>query len=226
MTRLLLAEDEPDLAQALARGLRDEAYIVDVARDGGEALWAAGSGQHDALVLDVRMPVLDGNEVCRRLRAAGSRLPVLMLTACDDTRDVVKGLDAGADDYLTKPFVFAELLARLRALLRRGSAGTGAELVVAHLRLDTTARRCFAGEQEVPLTAMEYRLLEMLLRNVGRVQSRERLASALWDDELGPGSNSLEVHMRNLRRKLEVPPFSQVLHTRRGVGYVAISPNP
>ncbi len=220
MVRLLLVEDEDALARSLIRGLREEGYVVDHARDGEEALWAAGSTLHDAMILDVRIPRPDGREVCRRLRHDGSRLPILMLTACDANEDIVAGLDAGADDYVTKPFQFAVLLARLRALVRRGSAGTSARLSIADLELDVAARRAWRGGEPVDLTEMEFRVLEHLMRHAGRVQTKARLSAALWDDEIGPGSNALEVHVANLRRKIDAPPATRLLHTRRGVGYV------
>lgn len=215
MTRLLLAEDEPDLAQALARGLRDEAYIVDVARDGGEALWAAGSGQHDALVLDVRMPVLDGNEVCRRLRAAGSRLPVLMLTACDDTRDVVKGLDAGADDFMAKPFAIAELRARVRALGRRGAVTRDLVYVFDDVRLDLAGRAAHRGERPVAVTAKEWSILEVLAKQAGRFVSRTDLLEGVWGDASESAAGSLQVLIARLRRKLG----PNLIKTLRGEGY-------
>jgi DNA-binding response OmpR family regulator len=224
VTRLLLVEDEEAMARTLCRGLREESYVVDHASDGDEALWAARTALHDAMILDVRIPRLDGREVCRRLRAEGSRLPILMLTACDAIEDVVHGLDAGADDYLTKPFAFAELLARLRALVRRGSAGTSARLTVADLELDTSARKVCRAAVPIEVTEMEFRVLELLMRNAGSVQTRARLAAALWDDEIGPGSNALEVHVANLRRKIDAAPHPRLLHTRRGVGYVLTPP--
>ena len=218
MARLLIVEDEPALAMALARGLREESYIVEAVGDGACALWAARTNQFDAMLLDVRIPAPNGWEVCRRLRAERSRLPVLMLTACDATEEVVQGLDAGADDYLAKPFVFAELLARLRALIRRGGGGTDIELRVGPVRLDTAARRAFRGDQCVTLTAMEFRVLELLMRHAGTVVTRERLASAMWNDEIGPESNALEVHVAHLRKKLG-DREGVWLQTRRGVGY-------
>lgn len=221
MARLLVVEDEPTLAAALARGLREESYVVETVSDGDTALWAARSQEFDAMLLDVRIPAPDGCEVCRRLRAERSRVPILMLTACDATEDVVRGLDAGADDYVTKPFAFAELLARLRALIRRGSAGTEAELRVGPVRLDTAMRRAFLDEHDVAVTEMEYRVLELLMRRVGAVVSRDRLAAAMWDDEIGPGSNALEVHIANIRKKIGDRKGS-LLQTRRGVGYVLV----
>ncbi len=220
MARLLLVEDEPALARALAQGLREESYIVDVVGDGATALWAARGQEFDAMVLDVRIPDVDGYEVCRRLRTNRSRLPILMLTACDATEDVVRGLDAGADDYVTKPFVFAQLLARLRALMRRGSAGTTAEFAVGELRLDTAARRAYRGATEIELTEKEYKILELMMRQAGTVIRRERLTAAIWDDDMGPGSNALEVHIANLRRKIDAPFGRGMLQTRRGVGYL------
>lgn len=222
MARLLIVEDEPALAAALARGLREEAYVVEVVGDGDSALWAARTQQFDAMLLDVRIPAPDGCEVCRQLRAERLCLPILMLTACDATEDVVRGLDAGADDYVNKPFVFAELLARLRALIRRGSAGTDAALCVGPLRLDTAARRAFRDGVDVSLTEMEFRVLELLMRRAGTVVPRDRLTGAMWDDDLGPGSNALEVHIANLRRKLG-DRKSELLQTRRGVGYVIVA---
>jgi DNA-binding response OmpR family regulator len=220
MPRLLLVEDEERLARSLCVGLRDEGYAVDHARDGDEALWLAAPGRHDALILDLRLPGIGGLEVCRRLRARGDAVPVLVLTACDATPEVVAGLDAGADDYVTKPFSFDELLARLRALLRRGSPGASARLCCGDLEMDLQARRVWRAGREVELTNLEFRLLERLLRNAGRVQSKLCLAAALWDDELGPKSNVLEVLVSSLRRKLDHGRPQALLHTRRGQGYL------
>lgn len=220
MTRVLIVEDEPRLARSLQVGLTDEAYVVDVAADGEEALWFASSGNHDAVVLDLRLPKLGGLEVCRRLRARGVSIPILMLTACDTTDDIVAGLDAGGDDYMTKPFELAELLARLRALLRRGSGGSSAVLRVADLELDTAMRAVRHEGRPLALTNMEYRLLEFLMLHAGSVQSRDRIAAALWSDETGPDSNVLEVLVSGLRRKLHDGSDRQLLQTRRGVGYV------
>ncbi len=220
MTRLLLVEDEVALARSLSQGLREESYVVDHVSDGEAALWSARGGAHDAMLLDVRIPRVDGREVCRRLRAEGSQLPILMLTACDSIDDIVLGLDAGADDYVTKPFAFDELLARVRALVRRGSAGTSAVLQIDDLRLDVAARRAWRADLELDLKEMEFRVLEHLMRNPGRVQTRARITAAIWHDELGPESNALEVHVAKLRKKLDQPSRPRLLHTRRGVGYV------
>lgn len=222
MTRVLIVEDEPILARSLRVGLTDESYVVDVAGDGEEALWYAASGFHNAMLLDVRIPKLNGIEVCRRLRKGGAVVPILMLTACDATEEVVAGLDAGADDYMTKPFEFAELLARLRALMRRGSRGGTSVLRMGGLELDTSARTVTHDGQLVVLTNMEYRLLAHLLHNLGSVQSRDRIQAALWDDETGPDSNVLEVLVSGLRRKLHGGSADGCLQTRRGVGYVLV----
>ncbi len=220
MSRLLLVEDEERLARSLEVGLRDEGYVVDRAADGEEALWLAGARHHDGVILDLRLPRVGGLEVCRRLRDRGDRTPILVLTACDATGDVVAGLDRGADDYLKKPFEFAELLARLRALVRRGSSGTAVRLRLADLELDAAARRVWRAGREVELTALEFRLLEFLLLHAGAVLERARIAAALWDDELGPDSNVLEVLVSNLRRKIDRGAAPHLLHTRRGSGYV------
>jgi DNA-binding response OmpR family regulator len=224
MARILLVEDEERLARSLLVGLRDEQYVVDHARDGEEALWQAEAGHHDLLVLDLRIPKVDGLEVCRRLRKKGSALPILMLTACDTTTDVVAGLDLGADDYLTKPFEFAELLARIRALLRRGSAGRSARLALADLEMDVAARRAWRGGRELHLSTLEFRVLEHLLRNAGSVQSKARITAAVWQDEIGPDSNVLEVLVSSLRRKLEREHAPALVHTRRGAGYLLAEP--
>ncbi len=220
MSRVLLVEDEDRLARSIVVGLRDEGYVVDRAADGEEALWFANAGHHDALILDLRLPKVGGLEVCTRLRSRGVTTPILMLTACDAPQDVVTGLDLGADDYLTKPFEFAVLIARLRALLRRGSSGASARLRLADLEVDAAARRVWRGGHEVALNRMEFRLLEFLLLHAGKVQSKGRIAAALWDDELGPDSNVLEVLVSHLRRKIDRGSARPLLHTRRGVGYV------
>jgi two-component system copper resistance phosphate regulon response regulator CusR len=220
VTRLLLAEDEEGLGRSLEIGLREEGYIVDRAMDGEEALYHARVGQHDALILDLRMPRIDGWTVCRKLRAASSTLPILMLTACDTTPEIVEGLDAGADDYLTKPFDFDELLARLRALLRRGSRGAASILRIADLELDTARKTATCSGHLLALRPQEFQLLEFLLLHAGEVLSKERIAAALWDDEIGPDSNALEVHVSQLRRKLEQAGLPPLLHTRRRQGYL------
>ncbi|MBK8978513.1 MAG: response regulator transcription factor [Planctomycetes bacterium] len=207
----------------MAVGLRDVGYVVDEAHDGEEALAGARSGLYDAIVLDLRLPGVSGLEVLRALRERGDRIPVLVVTACDTTQEVVAGLDAGADDYVTKPFAFAELLARLRALLRRSAASNpGAEgrLRTGDLELDPTQLRAWRDGRELGLSNLEYRLLEHLVRHAGRVQSRDRLAAALWETDATPESNALEVHVSSLRRKLDRGTATRMIHTRRGVGYL------
>ena len=220
MTRILLVEDEERLARSLMVGLRDEEYVVDHARDGEEALWLASAGHHDLILLDLRIPKISGIDVCQKIRLDGCVIPILMLTACDSKEDIVRGLDVGADDYVTKPFDFEELLARIRAMLRRGAPTKSERLRVADLEMDIGERRVWRGGEEIPLSNMEFRVLEHLLRNAGRVQSKSRIAAAVWDDELGPDSNVLEVLVSNLRRKLDRQVDRSLLHTRRGAGYL------
>lgn len=218
--RILVVEDEAALADALRSGLSDELYAVDVARDGEEGLWAARTGVYDAIVLDRMLPKLPGLDVCRRLRSERSRVPILMLTAMDATRDVVAGLDAGANDYLVKPFAFEELLARLRALLRSASADRTCVIEVDDVRIDTAAHSVTRAGELVDLTAKEFQLLEYLASRRGEVVSKERLAEALWAHDCEPDSNALEVYVANLRRKLERGRARPLLHTVRGAGYV------
>lgn len=220
MTRLLLVEDEVRLARSIMIGLKDEGYVVDHAADGEDALWQGRSGHHDAILLDLRIPKVGGLEVCRRLRSEHVRTPILMLTASDTKDDVVTGLDHGADDYLTKPFDFSELLARLRALLRRSAAGQASRMQVADLIVDVGARRVWRGDTEIGLSNLEYRLLEFLVLHAGVVQSKTRIAAAIWDDELGPESNVIEVLVSTLRKKIDRDRDVPLLRTRRGAGYV------
>ncbi len=222
MARLLLVEDEDFLARSLQVGLEDELYLVDRAGNGEEALWHARSGHHDAMILDLRIPPPSGLDVCRCLRAEGRKLPILILTACDTPQEVVAGLDAGADDYLTKPFAFEVLLARLRALLRRGSGGQSAELRVGNLRIDTAGHRVYRAGREISLTRMEFLLLENFARNPGALQSRSKLSALLWEDELGPDSNSLDVLISSLRKKLDPDHPRRLIQTKRGLGYILI----
>lgn len=219
--RILVVEDEAVIADALQRGLEDELYAVDVASNGEDGLHAARSGAYDLVVLDLLLPGLPGLEVCRRLRARGTTTPVLMLTAKDATRDVVAGLDAGANDYLTKPFAFEELLARVRALLRSSSRSLAAVVRLGPLTVDTTAHRASLGERLLDLTAKEQQLLEYLAVHRGEIVSKDRLAQALWPHDCEPDSNALEVHVATLRRKLAGPEnASGLLRTVRGAGYV------
>jgi two-component system response regulator MprA len=231
---VLVVEDDPAVRSSLERSLAFEGYEVVSAPDGATGLVAVDLHRPDAVLLDLGLPVLDGLEVCRRLRAAGDLTPVLMLTAREATRDRVTGLDAGADDYLPKPFALEELLARLRALLRRrppqNGAGstTGAEadgvLVFEDLRLDLAAREVVRGEREVPLTRTEFDLLEMFMHHPRQVLHRAQLLHQVWGFDFDPGSNTLEVYVGYLRRKLEDGGEPRILHTVRGVGYVLKPP--
>ncbi|MBI1758489.1 MAG: response regulator transcription factor [Actinobacteria bacterium] len=219
---VLVVDDDPELRAALARALRLEGYRVGTAPNGAQALAALPELRPDVVVLDVMMPVVGGVEVCRRMRAAGDRTPILVLTARDAVGDRVVGLDAGADDYLVKPFALAELQARLRALVRRSKdPEAGAEpLRCADLTLDPETRRARRGDRSIELTRTEYVLLELLLRNAGRVLTREVIVDRVWGYEL-PASNSLEVFIGYLRRKTEAGGEPRLIHTVRGVGYQA-----
>jgi two-component system, OmpR family, response regulator len=217
--RVLIVEDEAKLAGLLRRGLGEEAHAADVAATGEDALWMAPSAEYDAIVLDVTLPGIDGFEVCRRLRRDNVWTPVLMLTARDALDDRVGGLDAGADDYLTKPFEFAELLARLRALVRRGAAERPAVLVVGDLRLDPATRRVWRGDDEVELTTKEFAVLETFMRRPGRVLSRYELLEHAWDEEYERRSNVTDVYVRYLREKIDRPFGRMSIETIRGAGY-------
>lgn len=218
--RILLVEDDPQIAATLARGLRERSYAVDVALDGEAAIYQAAVNSYDAIVLDVLLPKRNGFAVCREIRGRGVAVPVLMLTARDAVEDRVQGLDNGADDYLTKPFDFSELLARLRALLRRGPALAPTIVHVGDLELDTRAQRASRGGVAVPLTTREYALLEYLARNAGRVVGRAEISDHVWDDNYDPASNLIESYVNRLRRKLESAGGSALIHTRRGAGYM------
>lgn len=218
--RILLVEDEPEAARMLAKGLREETHAVDVVGDGEAACYQAEIADYDAVILDVRLPLKDGFEVCRELRGQGSLVPILMLTARDGVDDRIAGLDSGADDYLTKPFDLGELLARLRALVRRGVRPLLPErLRVGDLELDTRGRRVARRGREVPLTAREYALLEYLARRSGEVVGRAEIAEHVWDERYDPFSNVIEVYVRRLRRKLDDPGSESLIRTRRGEGY-------
>jgi two-component system copper resistance phosphate regulon response regulator CusR len=218
--RILLVEDEARLAAFVARGLREQSYAVDTASDGGEALYLAAINQYDVVVLDLMLPVKDGYEVCRELRAAGFKRPILMLTARGTVEDRVTGLDTGADDYLTKPFDFKELLARLRALLRRSPDLRPPVARVADLTVDTASHAVERGGEPVSLTAKEYALLEYLVMNEGRVVSREQIAEHVWDESFDPFSNVIDVYVKRLRAKLDTSRDPRLIHTRRGEGYI------
>jgi two-component system OmpR family response regulator len=217
--RVLLVEDEPRMAGLIRRGLVHEGLAGDVAPNGEDALWMAQAYAYDAIVLDVMLPGLDGFETCRRLRGAGVWAPVLMLTARDAVEDRVAGLDSGADDYLVKPFAFAELLARLRALVRRGDAERPAVLEVGDLRLDPATRRVERGGRAIPLSAKEFALLETFMRRPGQVLSRLQLLEHAWDIAYDNRSNVVDVYVRRLRRKIDEPFGLRSLETLRGAGY-------
>jgi two-component system, OmpR family, response regulator MprA len=219
--RILVVDDEPAVREAIERALRLEGYEVAVAADGCEALERIDSRPPDALVLDLLMPRVDGLELCRRLRHSGDRTPVLMLTARDAVADRVTGLDAGADDYLIKPFALDELLARLRALLRRSEPGGRREpLRFADLELDPVSFEVRRGDRAIELTRTEFLLLELFLRHPRQVLTRSIIFENVWGYDFGPRSNSLEVYMGYLRRKTEAGGEPRLLHTVRGVGYV------
>lgn len=218
--RLLLVEDDAKIARFVARGLREQAYAVDVASSGEEALYQAAINTYDLIVLDVMIPAPDGFAVCRELRSAGQRTPILMLTARDAVEDRIEGLDHGADDYLTKPFEFRELLARLRALLRRPTRLQPARLVIADLIVDTTAQTVSRAGKAVSMTAKEYALVEYLARNAGRVVGRAEIAEHVWNEDFDVFSNLIEVYINRLRRKIDAGSMKPLLHTRRGAGYI------
>jgi two-component system OmpR family response regulator len=217
--RVLLAEDDVRLRDTLSRGLRERAFAVDAVADGEEATMRALTNDYDVMVLDVLMPKRDGLEVCREVRRRGIDTPILILTALDDLDDKISGLDAGADDYLTKPFAFDELLARVRALLRRRRGEIlPTTIVVGDLEVDTRRRSATRGGRGIPLTAKEYAFLEFLARNAGRVVSRTEITTHVWDENHEPGANLLDVYVSRLRRKVDAGEPHPLLHTRRGMG--------
>jgi two-component system, OmpR family, response regulator len=217
--RVLVVEDEVKMAGLIRRGLVEEGYAADVASTGEDAIWMAQAHPYDAIVLDVMLPRLSGYETCRTLRNAGVWAPVLMLTARDAVEDRVAGLDVGADDYLTKPFSFAELLARLRAVARRGGVERPAELEVGDLRLDPAARRAWRGKVEIQLSPKEFALLETFMRRPGQVLSRLQLLEHAWDFAYENRSNVIDVYVRYLREKVDRPFGASSIETVRGVGY-------
>ena len=217
--RILVVEDEPKLARLLERGLVEEGHAADVARTGEDALWMARSVEYDAIVLDLMLPGLNGIEVCRTLRESEVWSPVLMLTARDAVADRVAGLDAGADDYLPKPFAFDELLARLRSLARRGKPERPAVLEAGGLRLDPSTRQVWRGETEIELSAKEFALLETFMRRPGQVLSRYQLLEHAWDIAYENKSNVVDVYVRYLREKVDRPFGVESLETVRGAGY-------
>lgn len=218
--RLLLVEDDPRIARFVAKGLQEQSYAVDVVANGDDALYQVEINDYDVVILDVMIPGKDGFATCRGIRALGKRVPILMLTARDAVGDRITGLDSGADDYLTKPFEFGELLARLRALLRRPNELRQAEIVAGDLVLDPASQTVKRAGRSIPLTTKEYALLEYLARNAGRVVGRSEIAEHVWDESFDPFSNLIEVYVNRLRRKLSDDTGQSLLQTRRGSGYV------
>jgi two-component system copper resistance phosphate regulon response regulator CusR len=223
--RILLVEDDRRIARFVTKGLREQSYAVDVTDNGDDASYKLSLNDYDAVILDVMIPGRDGFEVCRDLRASGSAVPVIMLTARDTVNDRVTGLDSGADDYLTKPFAVTELLARLRALLRRGHVVRPATISIADLVLDTGAQRATRNGRALALTTKEYALLEYLAREQGRVVGRAEIAEHVWDENFDPMTNLIDVHINRLRRKVDSGFAVKLIHTRRGAGYMLAAPD-
>jgi len=217
--RILLVEDETNVAAFIKKGLEEEFYTVDVAADGSEGLLMATTNEFDLMIVDVMLPELSGIELCKRLREKSVKTPLLLLTAIGSVESKVEGLESGADDYLTKPFAFSELLARIKALMRRAS-DTVSELSLADLRIDLLSRRVFRGEKEIILTQKEFSILEYLLRNKGRILSRTQIIENIWGYNFDPSTNIVDVHIRYLREKIDVDFDEKLIHTVRGAGYV------
>jgi DNA-binding response OmpR family regulator len=225
--RVLLVEDEPAAAQMLAKGLREHAYAVDVSIDGDDASVRLATTDYDAVILDVMLPHRDGLSLAQEVRASGSPVPILMVTARDAVQARIAGLDSGADDYLTKPFDFDELLARLRALIRRGvRAPLPEHLTAGPLRLDTRSRQVRKNDRVLLLTTREYALLEFLVRRLGQVVGRAEIAEHVWDEGYDPLSNVIDVYVQRLRRKIDDPARPSLIHTRRGEGYALVTAEP
>jgi DNA-binding response OmpR family regulator len=217
--RILLVEDEPKMANFIARGLVAERYAVDVARDGRDGLEFAASYHYDLIILDLMLPQVDGSEVLRRVRSRDSEIPVLILTARDTTHDKVKHFEAGADDYLTKPFAFEELLVRTKALLRRGPVNRSSDIKIADLALDRLSQQVKRGGRRIDLSAKEYALLEYLMVNAGRVMSRNMIIEHVWDQSFDGITNIVDVYIRHLRTKVDDQHAVKLIRTVRGVGY-------
>ena len=218
--RILLVEDEPRVAHFTAKGLREQHFAVDLARDGEEAVYKASINAYDLIILDVMLPQKNGFEVCKEVRGAGNKTPILMLTARDAIADRVRGLDSGADDYLGKPFDFQELLARVRALLRRAQQLRPEVLQVADLTLNTANHSVQRGNKAISLTAKEYSLLEFFVLHADQVVNREEIAEHVWDENFDPFSNIIDVYVRRLRKKIDDDFDRPLIHTRRGQGYI------
>lgn len=218
--RILLVEDEPRVSHFIAKGLREQSFAVDLASDGEDALYKVSISEYDLIILDVMLPVKDGLQVCRQLRGQSIRTPVLMLTARDAVEDRVKGLDSGADDYLSKPFAFTELLARVRALLRRTKSFRPEVLQVADLQLNTANHMVMRKGRPINLTAKEYALLEFFVLRENKIVGRNEIAEHVWDENFDPFSNVIDVYVRRLRKKLDEGFDKALIHTRRGEGYI------
>lgn len=217
--RILLVEDDVTITRLLKEGLEDESYAVDVANDGSEGYRTAVADDYDVIILDIMLPGMNGYEVCRALRNDGNKTPILMLTARDAERDIVEGLDTGADDYLAKPFSFNVLLARIRALLRRPNEKLEEIIQVGDLKLDPSSKKVTRASQEISLTAKEYGVLEYLMRNKGKVLSKEQIISHVWDFDADVLPNNVELFIMFLRRKIDKPFKSKLIHTVSGFGY-------
>jgi two-component system copper resistance phosphate regulon response regulator CusR len=218
--RVLLVEDEPEMAAVIARALRDHSYAVDIAPDGGRAMYAASVNPYDFAILDVRLPVKDGFSVCRELREQSFRAPILMLTAMDDVEDMVCGFNCGADDYLTKPFDFRVLLARMQALLRRAEVVRPNVIRAGDLTLNTLDHTAARGGRTIRLTAKEYALLELFMLHPNQILGRAIIAEHVWDERFDPFSNLIDVYVNRLRKKLDEGPAPSLIHTRRSEGYI------
>jgi two-component system copper resistance phosphate regulon response regulator CusR len=218
--RILLVEDEPRVSHFIAKGLREQSFAVDLAADGEEALYKVSINEYDLMILDVMLPLKDGFQVCSELRGQGLRAPVLMLTARDRVEDRVQGLDCGADDYLSKPFAFTELLARVRALLRRAKQFRPEILQVADLQVNTASHAVTRKGRHISLTAKEYALLEFFLLRENKIVGRKEIAEHVWDENFDPFSNVIDVYVRRLRRKVDEGFDKTLIHTRRGEGYI------
>jgi heavy metal response regulator len=217
--RILLVEDEKNVAAFIKKGLEEETYAVDIAEEGPEGLLMATETDFDLIILDVMLPGMNGIELCKTLRTKGIIKPILMLTAVDSVERKVEGLESGADDYLVKPFAFSELIARIKALLRR-TPSIVSELSLNDLRIDLFSRRVFRGGREVVLTQKEFSLLEYLLRNKGRVLSRTQIIENVWGYDFSPGTNIVDVHIKSLREKVDSDFERKLIHTVRGTGYI------
>jgi len=224
--KILVVEDEKRVAQFIQKGLKEEGHAVDCAYDGEEGGFLAEVNEYDLVILDLMLPKKNGVAVCREIRERGVATPVLMLTALDSVEDKVRGLDAGADDYLTKPFAFEELLARVRALLRRSSESKAPVLKIADLELDPMSRRVTRSEQAIRLTTKEYALLEYMMRNPDRVLTRTRIGEHVWDMNFDPESNVIDVYVSHLRNKVDKGFEPPLIHTLRGQGYILTADAP